>query len=595
MANMNVQADGQTLIAPGAYYYDNVTAALEASATLVPPLLWLVNSYGGVPNVPQTFGTPQDVLTFLRGAPATDMVQFIFNPSNQLNGASQVTVLPVNSNTQASYTYLNGSGTSVLSVSTANYGLASNLMQTSVVAGSIAGVEITLYDGYAGTSLYADNLGVPLQVAYTGTATGVTMTVTQVASGATLITTSGAAAGHNLSINLGAGGYSTIALVAEYINGTGYFAANVLDSGPSYSHGGVNSNILDAQTISLPPPVSSVNQFVSLTATLSDIKNWMNTTAKNAGFVTGAALLATSSPANAPATLPLTHFAGGTNVPPTLSTYATALNTALNIPAWVVIADSNITGLPALMAQHAVTASNPPYRSWRRAVSGSSVGDSISTSVTLAQQLNAYEMTYCYPGIYRNNYNTGISTLYGGLYVAAAVAGIMAGNPVMTPLTNKTLVGNGVETSITLSQLDTLQQGGVLPIGTLNNTSVPLIISDFTTWQNDANPENVFNQQVAGRMYLGYVMVKAMQPYTGAIQSSVAITNQKKAAQAALNAQVVTATSSQGVLNSWNNSSLILNYTGAQQLTSITFQCTFVGQNRFTVIEAFVQPLNLSA
>ena len=171
----------------------------------------------------------------------------------------------------------------------------------------------------------------------------------------------------------------------------------------------------------------------------------------------------------------------------------------------------------------------------------------------------------------------------------------MAGNPVMTPLTNKSLTGNGVEVQLSTSEVDTVQQAGVLPIWVSPTTNVPTIISDFTTWQNDANPENVFNQQVAGRQYLAYVMVQAMAPYIGTIESRFSIQTQKAAATAALNGQLINAAGTVGVLNSWDVNSLNFTYTGSQQLTTVTFNCTFVGQNRFTTIEAFVQPLNLTA
>ena len=594
MPNLDVQFNGQTLIIPGAYYTDNVSAALQTTGALVPPLVWLVNSYGGKPLTPVTYYTAQDVTNALRGAPASDMVPWIFSPSTQLNGASLVTVIPTNSNTQATFNYTNGSGTTVLTATTANYGLPSNLMQTSTSAGSIAGTLITLYDGYTGNSIYADNLGVPLQIAYTGTVTGVTLTVTQVASGATSLTTAGAGV-HNLNLTLGPAGYANIAAVAEAINGTGYFAAQVLNAGPGYTHGVLPSQALDAQaTVALAPASGMTYTYVNLTAALTDPLHWFQYIATN--YIGSASISGTSNAANQIAAgVPLTHFSGGTNAPPTLSTYASALNVALSIPGWVVIADQNITGLPALLAQHAITASNPPYRSWRRAVSGSNIGDSISSAITTAEGMNAFQATYVYPGVYRNNPTTGVNTLYGGVYVAAAAAAMMAGNPVMIPLTQKTLVGNGVEVSLTVSQIDQLQQGGVMPLSTFGNTTIPQIVSDFTTWQNDSNPENVFNQQVAGRQYLGYVATAAMQPYTGTIQSTIAIGNQKRAMINALNAQVVTASSQGGVLNSWNNSTLILTYNGQQQCTSVSFQCTFVGQNRFTLVTAYVQPLSLSA
>ncbi len=591
---MNAQANGQTLIIPGAYYYDNVSAALSTTAALVPPLVWVCYSYGGTKNVPVNFNTAQDTLNFLRGAPCSALVPFIFTPSGELNGASIVTVIPVGSNTQASFTYNNGSSVPVLTATTVNQGLPSNLMQTSVTSGTIAGRYITLFDGYTNTSNYSDNLGVPFQIGYSGVATGVTFTVSQVGGQATAFTVSGAPSGQNFTAQLGPTGYSTITELVEYIQGTGFFNAQILNGGPTYSHGNLPTNLLDAQgPVALSPIASGNVVYANVSAGLNDIAYWMQTSA--AAFVNPPTLLVASSYANIPATIPLTHFTGGTNVPPLLADYAAGLNVALNIPGWVVIADQNITGLPQLLAQHAETASSITNRRWRRAISGSNIGDTVSVVTAVAQSMNAIQATYCYPGIYVNAQGTGINTLFGGYAVAAAVAGMMAGNPVMTPLTNKALTGNGVEVQITVPQVDTLQQAGVMPIWVSPDTGVPNIISDFTTWQNDANPENVFNQQVAGRQYLSYVMVQANAPYTGQIESSISIVTQKNANIAALNGQLVTATSTAGVLNSWDPASLKLNYNGGQQVTSVTFNCVFVGQNRFTIIEAFVQPLNLSA
>jgi hypothetical protein len=592
--NLNIDVNGAEIIVPGAYYFDNVTAALVTSAAIVPPLVWLAYSYGGEYTVPVTFNTAQDTLAFLRGAPCSDMVPFIFAPSGELNGASLVTVIPVGNNTPAVFTYTNSTATPVFEVTTLNNGLPSNLMQTSVVAGSVAGVEVTLFDGYANTTTYCDNLGVPFQIALATSATGVTFTVTQVGGLATTLVTTGAPSGQNLNIPIGSGGYTTTTELVEYINGTGFYSAQVLNSGPSYSHGNFPTQGFDPQGPFALAPIASGNvTYVNVNATLTEVQFWMETTAST--YVVNPVLLQPSLHIHALAPTPLTHFTGGTNVPPLLADYANALNVALNVPAWVVIADQNIVGLPSLLAQHAETASSIPNRSWRRAVSGSNIGDPVSTVLGVAASLNATQATYCYPGIYRNNQTTGVNTLYGGYYVAAAVAGIMAGNPVMTPLTQKSLTGNGVEVQSSVTNINTLQEGGVMPLWVSPNTGVPVIVSDFTTWQNDANPENVFNQQVAGRQYLGYVMVAAMQPYIGQIESFISIGTQKKAAQTALNGQLITPTATSGVLNSWDPTSLVLNYTGAQQLTTITFNCVFVGQNRFITIEAFVQPLNLSA
>lgn len=592
MPNANVQFDGQTLIVPGAYYVDNVNFFAVSTPALVPPLVWVVFSYGGKPLTPVTLDTAQDVLNFLRGAPASVMVPFMFNPSSELNGASQVTIIPVGDNTPASITLVDDTDVDCLSMDSANYGLPSNLLQIEVDEGTVGGKLITLFDGYTNSTLQADNLGLPLRVGYTGAATGVAFEVVYMDSEASaFVTTGGASAAENLNIPLGPSGYSTVTALAEYLNGTGFYQALVSSNG---TNGNLLSGLLDEQgPINLPASGVSVVDLVGVTAALTDIKFWADNQATS--YVINTEILETSQPSSAPTDIPLTHFTGGTNVPPILTDYAAGLNVALSLPGWVVIADQNITGLPALLAQHAETASSITQRHWRRAVSGSNIGDSISAVTTMAQDLNAKEMTYVYPGLYRNDPNTGVNTLYGGYVVAAAIAGMMAGNPVPTPLTNKTLTGNGVEFIFRIDQIDTLQQAGVMPIFVPDTTGVPTVCSDFTTWQNDNNAENIFNQQIACRQYLAYVMYGAMQPYTGQIESKYSILTQRQAAVRALNGQIINQTGSVGVLNDWDRTSLVLNYDGPTQTTTITFNCVFVGQNRFTKITAYVQPLNLTA
>lgn len=536
------------------------------------------------PFTPTTFADPQDALAAVRGAASGAFFPFLWNPSNQVNGASLVTLINASENTQGSYSMLDGASSTVLNWTTANYGLPSNMMQVSVQAGSIAGLGVTLFDAFSQQSAFNDNLGVPMQVAYLGSGT-VTYTVTSVSNVASLMTVTSSVSGESLYIPLGATGYATISQVAAYINGTGHFLANVIGDGS------LPSSALDAAaSVSLPAPSGPTDSYVNITATLGAIVYWSNqyastlaTCAINSGV--------TSSPSVVPAVIPSTHFSGATSVPPTTMDYATAFNAALLVPGWAICCDSNAAAVVALGAQHAVQASGITNKAWRRFVSGSSLGDTVTTTAANARIMDATQATYCYPGIQRTNTLTGLNTYYGGLYVAAAVVGMMCGNPVPMPLTNKALVGNGVEVQLSIPNIDLLQQAGVLPIIAGPN-GVPLICSDFTTWQLDPNPENCFNQQVAIRQALAYALTQGMQPYVGSIESPIAIGIKKQAATAILNALIYTP-GGNGVLASWNPATLALTYTSTTQTLSIQVQVVPVGQDRFIEILVNVEPLNL--
>lgn len=587
MPDVNASFQGQVLIRPGVYYYTNVTAALQATGVNTPPVLFLANSYGLQPQVPYTFTDPQSLTTAMRGSPSASFVPFLFNPSNQLNGASLVTIINVSENTQASYSQKTAGGTTVLNWTTADYGLASNLMQIECAPGTVGGVNITLLDGYSGHTAEGTNLGLPFQIAYTGSGTA---TYTVVASGgvAQTLTITSSVANQSVSLNLSAAGYATVSAIVNYLNGTGFYSAQVINDGT------LPSSYLDAVSgVSLPAPVSSVDQYVDITATLGDIVYWSTqyaATLATAAIASGV----TSAPAEVPANnLPLTHFSGGTNVPPILSDYATGFNNGLLTPAWTVVTDTNSAGVIALGTQHAVQASGITARKPRRFISGSSVGDSAASAITAAQTMDATQATYCYPGIQVVSTLTGVTTTYGGLYVAAAVAAMMAGNPVATALTNKALVGVGPEVVLTDANINLLQQGGVMPV-TRGPGGVPKIESDLTTWQIDNNPENVFNQQIGCQQSLQYAVQQGMQPYVGAIETPISAGVQKKALLAILNAQIYNPTSGTGVLSSYDPKSAVLTYTSGNQLLAISFNAVFVQQVRFITVTVNVQPLNIS-
>ena len=583
MPNLNVPFAGQTLILPGAYYNDNVAAALVPAPLTTPPLIFIGFGYGTTPFVPNTYVTPTDLLNAIRGGPCSGFVPFLTNPSTQVNGAQQITFIEVGRNTQSALT-LNSGTSGVINLKSTNYGLPSNLLQAQVQTGSLAGKLVTLYDGFSGASFSADNLGVPFQLSYLGAASGVTYSViTSGSVGATSLVIQSSVSGESVTVPLGPGSFSTVGQVAAFLNGTGHYTAIML------SNGNLPSSNLDAI---VSGALAASGAAVNVTATLGDIIYWVNTQASSLASATSGAFA--SSPLVAPTNIGLTPFTGATSVPPTLSDYASGFNLALTIPGWVVFADSNSSGVISLGVQHAVTASNAVNGHWRRFVSGSNIGDSVATTIAQAQGMNAFQATYVYPGIYRNDSTTGVNTLYSGLYSAAAVAGMMTGNPIAMPLTNKALRGTGVEVKLSASSINQLQTAGVLPIFVSPITNVPTVVSDFTTWQIDPNPENVFNQQVACRQFLAYSLVNAVQPYVGSQADPLVSAKILNAVKATLNSLMFNTSNTNGILVSWNPNSLTLVYNGAQQLSAVTVNVVFVGQNRFITETVNVLPLNLS-
>ena len=595
MPIQGVTFNGAFLALPGAYYADNVSAAASNSPPNTPPMVVIGYGWGPKPLTPQFFTNPQDMLAALRGGPVASYVPFIANPSPALAGASQITFIDASSNTRSAASVPNSGATQSMLLTSVLYGPPSNQLQYAVSAAtaSASGIKMTLLDNYANTEIVGDNLGLPLQVAYVGAAAGVTYSVVSGATSGTFTATS-PNVGESVTIALGSGAYQTVSALVNALNGTPYYSAQVL----SATNGNLPANQLtQVSNVSLPASGAGGLTFVPVAAYLQDPLYWVNNYGYN--FATAASgTAAADTRAALPAVVGFTYFSGAIGGAPTTSGYAAALNVALTVPAWTVFCDANTQAVQALLTQHVETASSVPYGMWRRGFTGSSIGDSVAATQLNAQSLDSLQMNYLYPGVYATNTQTGKTQLYGGLYAAAMAAAIANGNQIALPLTNKPLNAIGVESpggaAVTASQLAQLQNSGVMAVYVPQQTKIPTILSDITTWQADANVENTSSQQVACRYWLAYSVTSILQQYVGTIatpQSEVVLLN---ALVSCLNALIYTGAGSNGVLASWNKSSLKLNYNGSSQLASISLQAVLVGQNRYITCYATILPLNFT-
>lgn len=596
MPQQGITFDGAYIGLPGAYYGDDVSPAAPNTPPVTPPLLFLGYGWGQKPQTAVEYDTPADLLAALRGGPAADYVPFITSPSPQLNGAQRVTFIDVSTNTQSNLSLAASGalGTQTLLTST-KYGPPSNLLTALLTSGTTAGLKLTVTDNYGGSQVVGDNLTAPFQLAYSGSASGsLSYAVVVTGSSPSFVLTS-PNTGESVSLNISSGGFSTVASLVEAINGTGHWLAQGLSS----TNGQLPSQFLTPTgSVTLSPLSGTVAQYSYVRAYLNEIAYWA---VQFAGTLVSASV--SGSAQDVAAWLPVTgaspaFFSGAAGTPPTTSDYASGFNLALTVPGWTVFCDSNATAVQALLAQHCETASSPPYGMWRRGFTGSSAGDSLATTLANAAALDTLTVAYLYPGIYRTDTATGQNKLYDGLHVAAAAAGMATGNQVAIPLTNKVLTGNGVEspggTALTASQLQQLQNGGVMAAYVPPLTGVPTLLSDVDTWQVDANVENTSFQQVACRFWLAYSVVNALRPFVGTIASPITEAAILNALKRTLNALIYTGGASNGVLAGWDTGSLTLTYDGQNQLASVTFSATLVGQNRYITAFASIQPLNFT-
>ena len=594
MPQQGIVFDGQYFSIPGVYYGDSTTF-YKSPPPATPPLVFIGYGWGPPPGVPQPYTNPQDLQKALRGSPAASFVPFLTAPSPSMNGAQRITFIDASQNTQATLALMDGNNDTVATLTSLLYGPPSNQLSLAIAPGSVAGLKATLNDGYTRTTFIGDNLTVPLMIAYSGTATGaVTYTMTQNGPSGQFSIIS-PVPGKSINVPLGEGTYDTVGLLNEYLNGTSVFYSQLL----SATQGQLPSASLSPTpgAVALPLPGSGGLQWVNVNAYLQDIPFWINN-------LTGSLATATVSGVvdavdSLPAIGAATFFSGARGVPPTNGDYANALTAALSTSAWTVFCDSNAPGVQALLAEHCLMAGQAPFSAWRRGFTGSSIGDTPDETMAAAIGLNEYQVNYVYPGIYRTNPMTNQPQLYGGLYAAAAAAAMATGNQIAQPLTNKPLTATGIEAAnsgrpLDPSQISALQNSGVMVVIAPQQTGVPSIMSDVTTWQNDNNPANTSSQQVACRFWVAYSVVAGLQEYIGTIAAplvEVAILN---AVKAILNSLIFTGAASSGVLTSWDTTSLVLVFTSSNMLAAIQFKATLVSQNRYITVFDTIAPFDFT-
>lgn len=602
MPNLNQFFEGAELIVAGVYYADNVSNVIAFPSTGPLPLIYVGYGDGPAPKTPVIFNSLPVAEASLRNGPASAYLQPMFQPSPDptINGVNQIIYIEAGANTQSTFSLKDATSTVVISGQSAMYGVSSNLLQVEVQSGTLGGSKITFTDDYSGISITKDNLGIPMQLAYLGSATTVTYTVSGNANGVPdyfVVTSTNP--GESFTIPLGPTTYSTVSQVAAYLNGTGYYSANTV------SDSSLPSTSLDIATaVPLPsgttPPTGSPSGihavapfvFVNVTAYLGDPVYWMNTYAGN--FVTNVSVPSgiVSSATTAPSVLPNTNFTGGQSVPPLNSDYALAFVAAESVTGWSVFADSNNPAVVILGTQHAELMSTITEKSYRRFFSGSSVGDPTTTAQNIARSMNSENASYVYPGIQIINTVTGLPETEGGLYVAAAIAGITAGNRIAEPLTNKSINGIGVEVALNTTQINALQQAGIIILQPSPTSGLPILLNDFTTWQEDNNVENVLNQQVACRYATAYYFNNLLQPYIGQIAAgAISLGKIKNQVIAGINNITYTGPGSSGWIATWNPSSLNLSFNGTTMTLSLTLSIVFVGQNRFLTTYVTINPL----
>lgn len=487
--------NGASIRKPGAYTRRevNLTGGFPLAPTGVVALVG--EAEGGEPGSSagvQTF-TSEDMgalINTYKSGPIVDAARVLVSPARDprvANGASQIRVYKTNASTKSTLALSNGT-TTIMNLSSANYGADENLISVVVAAGSVdvAARIITVQKGTQKEVLSENPRTVWMEIQYTGGEATATATIQ---SGVLAVDTGGP---DDQSITLAG---KTVQDVVDILNATGVFTASTslkLADVKSAANLDPISTATDVKTASVDllaqqkELLDIINSESSLvTATLvDDVEGTPEAISKT--FMSGGAKGASTN----------TNFQNGFDallatrvniVVPLVSRDATDLaSDGLTDPSSTFQVDA--VNLQAVT--HCITASNTKNRSERNCYV--SKKDTFANVQDASQDLNSERASMLFQDV-------EVVTASGDLQflepwaASCIVAGIQAGTEVGTPATFKGINVNGIQHTDYNpgTQVDLAIDAGLLPLEERDSGGFRVVVHN-STYSTDAN--FVFNR-----------------------------------------------------------------------------------------------------
>lgn len=385
--------------------------------------------------------------------------------------------------TASGATLAGGTGNTLATITSNDYGLYTSQIYFQFAAGSISGtkatVGLTTTGNLVGGVVVQDNISRNLiTIQYTGAGTACTLTVND----STLTTSVTGAPADNLNIAFAT--FGTIQQVSDAINATGKYTCTVASNASSLSSASQfdNRNAVDVKTAA-----------VTLTANLQALFDFLNSSSNP--------FFKATRKANPTASLPgftgsNQYLVGGSDGTTANQDWTTAINALQKIDVDIVVPVTDNATYHAAVLAH-VQYMSSTARQPRRAIVGGALGEynpanSVPTQLitSRAAALDSSRIMLVSPGI---NYYDAAQTLQSGssAFTAALVAGMASAVEAGEPLTHKYLSNVvSLETTYLPADLDTLLLGGVCPIEVVQGRGFR-IVKSRTTWTGDTNYANV--------------------------------------------------------------------------------------------------------
>lgn len=461
---MAVFFNGQRLVTPTTASAINDDAMQSQNLTVGNAIAYVGKSTGGTPKKAMAFGSPEQARRVLRGGELLDSVMKAFDPSPDTGAPSTVYAVRVNPAMQAKLALKDSESQAVINLTSANYGMADNLIKVKVESGAISGKTVSV--SYGTEYIHGDNLGRgAFTVKYTGAEE--TATITVAADKLSLI------AGAGSAVDIAFSEFATVASVVDKINSLGGYTAQVMDR---------SDNMATMNGLDFVSEQSVKTEAYTVRADLQAIVDWFNSVAFE--YVTAERAEAVGT---LPANIPYTFLSGGTDGNTVTTDWSDALVSLQNKDVQWISATSGDAAIHAMIDTH-VDFCSGTLRRERRAILGTDIGTSNVQAMEAAKALNSKRTSLVHIGHYTYDLN-GKLVLRAPYMTAALIAAGFAGSNPGTPMTNKSLKVQGLERDLlNPTETDELLLGGVMPVE--NTDTGYKVTQSITTWLGDDKYNN---------------------------------------------------------------------------------------------------------
>lgn len=469
---MRIIHNNEILVEPQAKAKFTVGLAPKANPLASGNVIVIGESEGGAPETLMWFTDKLGAKDVLRSGDALQAIGYIFNPSGQEQGAPNVGFLRAQTAVQGELDI-----GSVL-IKSLDYGTWTNNIQIKVETGSESDTK-KLSVQYGDYLESWDNLGLAVSIQYTGSETEGKVEVTAADH---IVGTNGDTGTENESFDfdLALSDFDTLSKLVAKIAEVDDWACTLYEFLPAGASA-LASTVLD--TLTAEACKSAEVHLQAYPEIVVHVVNGESALVEAASTADDTQITDTSN---------FENLASGASPSMANDNIATVLSAIEEANCQIIYIDSTTESQHALVVAHCVA---NDY--WRQGVFGgasqATQAEAISDSLEKAKNMNSAYGCVVACGVWDVAVDGSGTELLAPKYFAAKVAGLIAGQPVIEPITHKVFSCTGLQYDFSKSERVQLINGGVIAprdyegIGFLINQGINTLQSNTQLWDVGAN------------------------------------------------------------------------------------------------------------